>query len=177
MSRLLGQKDVVYTTVDDELASKWLPLFLNMEGNSWKGKAGRAVEQDNEKLKYLREVVKLGEQRKKIKFQVLQKGHEVLALSFRYVTRNTLYEIKTTYNEKYNKLYPGIVLELLNVQDMLNSDYKLADSCATPHNSVINRIWPDRRDIFRTVLFRRTMLGEVAETFYNARRLFRERKK
>ena len=115
---------------------------------------------------YLREKVRLGEEKQKIKFQVLYKRHEVLAVSFRYVTKNTLYEIKTTYNDKYNKLYPGVVLELLNIQDMLNSDYLLADSCATPHNSVVNRTWPDQRDIFRTMLFRNTVRGKIAKAIY-----------
>lgn len=170
MSRLLGQKDVEYLTTDTDLSSKWLPIFLDIENNSWKGESGRATKQHSNRLMYIRETVKLGEEMQKIKFQVLYKRHEVLAVSFRYVTANTTYEIKTTYNDKYNKLYPGVVLELLNIQDLLNSDYLLADSCATPHNSVVNRIWPDQRKIFRTVLFRNTVRGKVAKIIYKARK-------
>lgn len=170
MSRLLEQKDVGYLSTNTDLASKWFPIFLDIENNSWKGKSGRAIKQHNNRLMYLRETVKLGEEKQKIKFQVLYKGDEVLAVSFRYITNNTLYEIKTTYDDNYNKLYPGVVLELLNIKDMLNSDYLLADSCATPHNSLINRTWPGQRTIFRTVLFRSTVRGKVAKAIYKTRK-------
>jgi hypothetical protein len=170
MSRLLNQKDVSYITSDTALSSKWLPLFIHLDSNSMKGKEGRAIEQDKERLEYFTETIRLGERAKKIKFQILQKGPEVLAMSFRYITRNSTYEIKTTFNVKYKKQYPGIVLELLSIKDILNSGYDLADSCATPHNPVINRIWPNRRDIFRTVIFRKSLIGKFANVLYKIRR-------
>lgn len=152
MSRLFEREGVRYVTSDSELRSRWLPLYADLENRSWKGVEGSAICKDNERHAFYRNVMQLGEPLKKIEFQAISIGEDMASMSFRYKAQRNAYEIKTSYCYDYRNLYPGVVLELLNIKGILESDIDLADSCA-PSNSVVERIWPDEILIYRTTFF------------------------
>jgi hypothetical protein len=93
------------------------------------------------------------------------KDEECFAISFRYKSKNIAYEIGTTYTEKYKNYYPGVALELLNIRNILESDYEMADSCSA-HNTVVDRIWPDDIVLCRTVIFENSLLGRAGKGIY-----------
>jgi hypothetical protein len=163
MSRLLEREGVRYVTGDRGLRSRWFPLYADLENRSWKGIEGSAICRDNDRYAFYRDVMQLGEPLKKIEFQAISIGEDMAAMSFRYTAQRNAYEIKTSYCPDYRNLYPGVVLELLNIKGLLESDIEVADSCA-PSNSVVERIWPNEIPIYRTTFFG----NSVKSRFYSA---------
>jgi hypothetical protein len=165
LSRLIEKEGVRYVTSEKELSSKWFPLYCEIEDQSWKAKDGRLLSAEKESIHYYEKALERGEVQKKVEFQALLKGDEVIAISFRFKTGRKAFEVKTSYNNDYKSLYPGVVLELLNIRNVLDADYSLVDSCGW-HNQVVERIWPDRIDVYRTVIFRCSIPGQIAKLVY-----------
>ncbi|WP_200374569.1 GNAT family N-acetyltransferase [Thiocystis violacea] len=171
LRRLLDREGVEYVTSSRELVRHWLPLYSDLERQGWKAREGRVISGDDARMRYFQEAMTQGELEGKVEFQALLKGDEALAISFRFRTRNNAYEIKTTYNEKYRHLYPGVALELLNVGDALNGGYALVDSCSEK-NRVVERVWPDTITMYRTVVFKGSLLGALARLVYGSFKRF-----
>ncbi len=170
ISRVLGVPEMRYLVAGQGLAEEWFPRFLRLEAAGWKGEGGWAVQQDENRTKFLFELMRRGEAEGKIEFQALIAGNEVFAIAFRYVTRRCSFEVKTTFSEKHSRLYPGVVLELLNMKDLLEKGLAMGDSCATHHNELVNRIWPGRRRVYKSVEFSDTIGGQGRRAAY---RLYR----
>lgn len=165
MTRLLDKVGARYVTAEEDLAERWLPLYMDTENISWKARHGHVTSSDIDRRSYLEEAISRGEKKKKIEFQALVKGDDVLAISFRFKAQNNAYDIKTTYSEKYKNYYPGVVLELLNIKSVLEKGFTLVDSCAFK-NKVVDRLWPDDVVLYRTVVFKKTIAGKLAQLVY-----------
>ncbi len=165
LSRLMEKEGVRYVTSEKELSSKWFPLYCDIEDQSWKAKDGRLLSAEIENIHYYEQALERGEAQNKVEFQALLKNDEVLAISFRFKTGRKAFEVKTSYNEKYKSLYPGVVLELMNIRNVLDTDFALVDSCGW-HNKVVERVWPDRIDVYRTVIFKCSIPGQTAKLLY-----------
>lgn len=169
LSRLIDKEGVRYVTSANELGSEWFSRYCEIEQQSWKATGGRLLSAEDDRIRYYEKAIERGCLEKKVEFQALLKEDEVLAISFRFTSGRKGFDIKTSYNEKYKALYPGVVLELLNIKNVLVGGYDLIDSCGW-HNRVVERFWPDRIDVFRTVVFLPTILGKTASLAY---RLFK----
>lgn len=161
MKRLLGQEGVEHVVSSSGLDSYWLPLFAHLECCGWKGVDGNALANDVQVHDFYAEAFAAGESEGKILAHAILKDGEALAISISYVTRGVSYEIKTTFDEKYKTVYPGVVLELLKIRHVLDGGYARADSCAVPGNELVNRLWPERLTIFRSMYFDNTALGSI----------------
>ena len=63
-----------------------------------------------------------------------------------------VYCLKITYDEHFAPFSPGVHLEMANVDQFHEiASIRWMDSCAMPDNAMINRLWPDRREL-RTAL-------------------------
>ncbi len=169
ITRLLEKFGARYITAEDNLVERWLPVYMDTENISWKARHGHVTSSDINRKSYLEEAISRGEQKKKIEFQALVKDDEVLAISFRFKAQNNAYEIKTTYSEKYKNYHPGVVLELLNIRSVLEKGFTLVDSCAFK-NRVVDRLWPDDVVLYRTVVFKETIAGKLAQLVYKGYR-------
>lgn len=165
LARVIDQKGARYIVSDSFLASTWLPMYLSVEHRSWKAREGHTISSDIGRLHYYEELVREGEEKNKVEFQGLFLGDDVLAMSIRFRTQRNAYEVKTSYDERYKSLYPGVVLELLNVRNILSGDYAIVDSCAT-QNRVIERVWPDEITLYRTVIFKKSLTGMLLKLIY-----------
>lgn len=174
LTRLMVRDGFKHVSSESDLAQHWLPLYCEVERHSWKARRGRIIADDSGRLRYFEEALGLGEEGRKVQFQALQRGGETIAVAFRFRTRGRAYEVKTTYDERFRKLYPGVALELLTMQDVLRSGYELVDSCSES-NRVVDRVWPDSIDFYRTLIFKCSPIGHAAALFYKAVRRLGER--
>jgi CelD/BcsL family acetyltransferase involved in cellulose biosynthesis len=106
----------------------------------------------------------------------LRGGGETLAMKCNLLAGDTIFCFKIAYEEKWASLSPGIQLEL----DMLKlfheeSEARFIDSCADANNSMINRLWPDRRSLVTQVLPGHGASGRAARPALIAARSLRER--
>lgn len=160
--RLTEREGVRYATAAHGLVNGWLPHYLRVEQGSWKIGRGNAIAADPARLAYFRDAIAAGEARGAVEFQGLFDGDQPIAMSFRFMAQSHAFEIKTSYLESQRRLYPGVVLELLNLRDMLeHGDLTLVDSCAF-RNRVVDRIWPDEIPIVNSIVFVDSLAGRIA---------------
>lgn len=164
LRRVLEREGLRYETSDSELLERWLPRYLEVENSSWKMGRGNAISVDENRSRYFEEAIAAGEAQRKVQFQGLFDDDYPVAMSFRFTARSHAYEIKTSYRETHRRLYPGVVLELLNLRDILDhEELSLVDSCAF-RNRVVDRIWPDEIPILNSMAFAETVAGRTAGT-------------
>ena len=53
-----------------------------------------------------------------MKFQGLFNDKGAIAMSIRLISNNRGFDIKTSFNESRRALYPGVTLEICNMQDL-----------------------------------------------------------
>jgi CelD/BcsL family acetyltransferase involved in cellulose biosynthesis len=83
----------------------------------------------------------------------LRAGDTALAYKCNLLAGDGMFMLKIAYDETYKAYSPGMQLEL----EMLNFFHERPntnwmDSCADPNNTMINRLWPDRRTLVSLVL-------------------------
>ena len=163
--RALQREGIVYRTSDTEQGVDWFGKYLDVERGSWKAHSGRTLYASSPRFAYFKELVALGEQQRKVKFQGLFKDEEPIAMSFRFTCGQSAYEIKTSYKERFQRLYPGVVLELLNMRSLLSDpDLVFADSCSQ-RNAVVERVWPDQVVIQKSFVFAESWVGRFSRRF------------
>ena len=81
-------------------------------------------------------------------------------------TGDALFAVKIGYDESLRQGTPGVLL-LADLATWFHehTDADLLDSCAVPDHALINRLWPDRRDLTTLVLPARGPLGRAAKAF------------
>ena len=69
-----------------------------------------------------------------------------VAMKCNLIAGDVIYCFKIAFDEEYAAYSPGLLLERRTV-DVFHTETEAAamDSCADPHNAMINRLWPDRR--------------------------------
>lgn len=166
--RLFERHDVSYQTSGNLVDINWLEIFCMLEDSGWKGRQKGSIYSNPEVRRYYSEVYSIAIKTGKIEFQALFDGATTLAASFRLISRNRAFEVKTSYNEEFKEYFPGVVLELMNMEAFGGSRYEWVDSCTSPQNRLVNRLWPDRRDIWNSFYFSRGVSGKLVKTTLGA---------
>jgi CelD/BcsL family acetyltransferase involved in cellulose biosynthesis len=166
--RLIDSGDVTYVTSRDISDIDWLETYCALEHAGWKGRAKGSIFSSRGTSRYYREVDAEGRKLGLMEFQGIFEGSSPLAVSFRIVSRGCAFELKTTYNENFKQCYPGVVLELLNMDALGKSNFTMVDSCTSSNNSLVNRIWPDRREICNSFYFSNGHFGRLAKSVLEA---------
>lgn len=158
--RLMSLEGFQYTNTGDKRACiDLLATYAVLEAQGWKGGVKTAIACSEASHDFYRDVFELGGDYGAIQAQELRSKHGALAYSFRYISQNSFFEIKTTYNEEFRSLSPGVGLELLNLQELQSSAVPFIDSCSKPGNKVLNRTWPAFMNVYNTIIYRKGLLG------------------
>jgi hypothetical protein len=161
LNRIENNFGAKYQNVSTGNLTTWLNRFVVVESTGWKYKAGTSLSQNDGELGYYSDCIKLGQIENKIEFQsIVSQSHDI-AISFRFVTHNQCFEIKTSYHGDFKKYSPGIALELYNLKDMFEGGCEYADSCTDEDNAVVNRLWQQRRELLSAVFFQPSIQGRM----------------
>ena len=66
-----------------------------------------------------------------------------------FITPPGAYSFKTTYDERYARFSPGVLLQRENLDLLAREDIAWSDSCAAADHPMIERIWREKRTIAR----------------------------
>ena len=176
VNRLIQKEHAKYLTSDVQITARWFPDYLRMERESWKSVSGGSIYSEECRRNYFAEALERGERQNKVEFQGIYIDGDPVAMSFRFKAQRNAYEIMTAYSSRYKHLYPGVVLELLNLDGIFKDRFALVDSC-NYNNKVVDRVWPDRITISRTVVFGRSAVGRIERWGYRQFRRFRAGKR
>ncbi len=165
-NRLFKETNALYITSRDNPERNWLEDYCQLEHAGWKKKAGGSILSEPSVYDYYSSMYKYTKSSKQMEFQGLFYEQTMLAISFRIISKKQAFELKTTYNEQYKKLCPGVVLEIMNLIDLSNSGFKLIDSSTNSDNDLINRLWPEQRTLVNSSYFNRRLSGKLLKIIY-----------
>jgi hypothetical protein len=166
--RLLEKHNATYQTSRDMPSIDWLDTYCKLEDSGWKRRQNGSIYANPEVHRYYSEVNEEALKMGKIDFQGLFGGHTTLAVSFRISSRSRAFELKTAYDENFRSSYPGAVLELINLETIDADSYTFIDSCTSPENRLVNRLWPDRMDIWNSFYFPNFTSGKILRIILGA---------
>jgi hypothetical protein len=114
----------------------------------------------------------------RLQLLALQAGGQTVAAKCNLLAGDAIFCLKIAYDDQWSSLSPGILLEI----DMLKvfhdeTEADFIDSCADPNNAMINRLWPDRRELATYVLPAGSPKGRVARPALTAACSLRNRKR
>lgn len=134
----------------DEAAA--IDTFLTLEASGWKGREGTAMANDPSHARLLHSAAESFRERGAFELLLLECRDRVAAARCSFLAGDVSFTFKIAYDEDLGSYSPGRALEL-RAMDRFHDETELSwmDSCATPGNDYINRLWPDRRRLTRQV--------------------------
>jgi CelD/BcsL family acetyltransferase involved in cellulose biosynthesis len=125
-----------------------IEMFLALEGSGWKGRAGTAMACNPAHAAFFRELCARFRSSGRLQLLALEAGGRPIAMKCNLAAGDLLFCFKIAYDDALRRYSPGIQLERSNIEIFRRQrGERSMDSCATPDNQMINRLWPDRRRI------------------------------
>ena len=123
----------------------WIAEYLEVEDLSWKGKQGCALSSTPGEREFFEGIALAAFARGRLMMLTLRAAGRAVACKCNFIAGRGAYAFKIAFDERDAASSPGILLEVENIR-RLHASEKLEwmDSCANPHNEMINRLWLDR---------------------------------
>jgi hypothetical protein len=145
LSEEMGAPLELHDRSDDPEA---VEAFLAVEAAGWKGRGETAFASRGSHAQLFRELCDAFRSQGRLQLLALMAGDRPAALKCNLIAGGEAFAFKIAYDETLSRFSPGVQLEERMVQ-VFHDDMSagLLDSCADPDNSMINRLWPDRRPL------------------------------
>jgi CelD/BcsL family acetyltransferase involved in cellulose biosynthesis len=146
--RALGKLSPVRLAPGDDLAA-WTQEFMRLEASGWKGRAGSALSCREDDRRFVAEVFGEAFRRGRLLITGLDLDGRALARHVMFTAGEGAFTFKIAYDETYEKCSPGILAEVDNVRQFMETPgLRWIDSNTAPENShSYGRVWKDRRTI------------------------------
>lgn len=171
--RLFKIPQTTYKTSETDPQINWLDEYCKLESAGWKRQLKGDIYSSENLTHYYQALQAANHPMTSISFQGIFLAQQALAISFRIISNGYAYDLKTSYNQEYRHLYPGVVLELKNLQALAGLNIKFLDSCTSPDNQVINRIWPDKRQLLDSTLYTHPPTAKLYRIIYRFKPLIK----
>ncbi len=160
LARELGSELEV---VDETAVPGAVEAFLELERSGWKGQHQTALASDNGHAAFFTSICAALSEQGRLELLCLRAGDRRVAMKCNIYAGEGGFCFKIAYDEQLARFSPGVQLERENVRVFAeNRDEWWQDSCADQENTMINRLWPDRRTLTTVVL---AQPGPRATTF------------
>jgi CelD/BcsL family acetyltransferase involved in cellulose biosynthesis len=127
--------------------------FLRLEAAGWKGRDRTALACDPAHASFFRAICSAYARVGRLQLLDLSIDGRTVAMKCNLVAGDIIFCFKIAYDERFAAYSPGLQLEVRTVDTFhARTEAAAMDSCADPHNDMINRLWPDRRST-ATMLF------------------------
>jgi len=166
IKRLFKETNAIYSISNTSPNRSWMADYCQLEHLGWKKKVSGSILSTPEIEQYYQRIYNNSKDTGRMEFQGIFDGETLLAVSFRITSHNHAFEMKTSYNERYKKLYPGVVLEILNLIELSKSKFQFVDSSTSSDNHLINRLWPEQRNLASSQYFSRSLSGKLLKLLY-----------
>lgn len=129
-------------------ASAEIERFLELEASGWKGREGGALAASEENLGFGRAVLQEASRRGRLHMVGIDCDGRPVARRCSLIAGDGSYAFKTAYDESFAAYSPGVIAEVLSLRGFHRLDgVEWMDSYTEPDNTVVNRMWQDRRAI------------------------------
>lgn len=169
--------------LNDELACEFiefkdlhhgLEIYKSIEHKGWKGNQKGSILSSSSVTHYYDDMIhQYGSNN--IRIFGLSTNGTIIACALRIISQNHIFEIKTSYDERYKRYAPGKALEWYLLNQLSKQTFHLVDSCTHPDNSLINWLWPDQITYYRSYIFAPHLMGRLANQVHNIKQWFHRR--
>lgn len=137
--------------------------FVRLEASGWKGRAGTAIASNDAHRQCFFETSAAFAEAGRLQLLALEGGGHTVAMQWNLLAADAIFCLKVAYDEKVASCSPGAQLEVGAIEAFHDrTGVNWIDSCTTPDNELINRLWPDRRRIASVVVARKSLVGRSA---------------
>jgi CelD/BcsL family acetyltransferase involved in cellulose biosynthesis len=140
----LGQPAVIVDRTTEPAA--W-EAFLAMEDTGWKSEHGTAMRSRPGDAAFFRRMCAEMSSSGHLELVSLEGGGRSVAMECHLVDGTTLFSFKIAHDPAFRRFSPGSQLKVRVIDRLAEQGFTLGDSCASPTNAHMNRLWPDRRRI------------------------------
>jgi hypothetical protein len=145
--RAAGTLSPVRLAPGDDIAA-WREEFLCLEASGWKGHAGSALASREQDRRFAVEVLDEAFRRGRLLITGLDLDGRALARHVAITAGEGAITFKIAYDETYAKCAPGIVAEVDNVRQFMETPGpRWIDSNTSRENTSYGRVWKDRRTV------------------------------
>lgn len=138
--------------LDEDGLARWTEAFLALEAAGWKGREGSALACEPASAAYFRAALCGAAAHGRLERLALYLDHAPIAMLANFITPPGAYSFKTTFDERFARFSPGVLLQRENLDLLAREDLEWADSCAAADHPMIERIWREKRTIARVSL-------------------------
>lgn len=134
---------------DGDVAA-WTEEFMRLEASGWKGRAGSALVCRADDRRFVTEVFAEAFRRGRLQITGLNLDGRPLARHCMLTAGEGAFTFKIAYDETYEKCSPGILGEVDNVRQFMDTPgARWIDSNTARENTSYGRVWKDRRTVQR----------------------------
>lgn len=149
-ARLADRGDLAFDRLmTDADPATWIDDLFRLELTGWKGRDGVAAAADPATDAAFRALLGTAHARGRLDFQRMTVGGVAIAMLANIEgPGDSAVQIKIAYDEAWASFSPGVLIEMAYLEYALDHRrLALVDSCARAGHPMIDRIWPDRREI------------------------------
>jgi O-antigen/teichoic acid export membrane protein/CelD/BcsL family acetyltransferase involved in cellulose biosynthesis len=151
LARRLGEDadlDFEVATAEADLAPA-LDAFLDLERSGWKGRRGTAMAARPQEEAFIRAAAAGLAAHGHMRVALLRHGGRPIAGALVILGVGRAFYFKTAYDERYRRFSPGaLVTRALSGHLLADPAILATDSLATANHPMIDRLWPDRLELF-----------------------------
>ncbi len=137
--------------------------FVRLEASGWKGRAGTAIGSTDAHRRCFDETSAAFAEAGRLQLLALEGGGRTVAMQWNLLAADAIFCLKVAHDEELASCSPGAQLEVGAIEAFhRRTDINWIDSCTTPDNELINRLWPDWRRIASVVVARKSLVGRSA---------------
>jgi CelD/BcsL family acetyltransferase involved in cellulose biosynthesis len=156
-------------------AAAWAEDFLQLEAAGWKGQLGTALAASAVEAAFFRAIIAEAARRRRLLTLALRMDGRTIGCRCAFLAGDGAFAFKSAYDEEFAAFSPGLLLELENIRQChALPSLRWMDSCTSPDNDMINRLWHGRR-VFHTVTIASRAAGAVAITMLHLLQRLRRR--
>jgi CelD/BcsL family acetyltransferase involved in cellulose biosynthesis len=140
---------VTYSSLErGEDLGPWLEEFLRLEASGWKGQGGTALACREGDRQFFLDVARQAFECGQLLLLSMKVGDKAVAMRCNFTAGEGSFFFKPGYDEAASRFSPGLLLEVETIQVLhRHGRVQWMDSCTTPDNEMLNRLWLDRRTI------------------------------
>jgi hypothetical protein len=171
LERDLGCDITVVDRADDPGAIR---EYIEMEASGYKARTGVAMTTVPGEPEYFTEMCDRFAKAGRLHVLTLEAHGQRLAMEMWLRAAEGMFLMKISFDEKYSRFGPGVLLQMSAMQYFhSHTDAEWIDTCTSPDNALLLRLYPDRRRIesLFVVLGRSPVDRAVIRTFTAARPL------
>lgn len=168
-ARLSEQGRLEFTRHDDTTGlAVWIDHFLALEAQGWKGRAGSALASARQTELLFRDASLEAGKRGLLERLTLSLDGRPIAMLATFLTAPGAFSFKTTFDERYARFSPGVLLQLENLSLLRRDGIDWCDSCAAADHPMIDSLWMERRRVGRISIAiggaaRRAVFGRLVD--------------